>query len=306
MKKLSLLLLAAVVFLQSYQTVQAQEQEMTEAEMIARMTFVLDSIEKAFQWQTGKVDLPGGMAFINVPANLRYLNPEQSLFVLNDIWGNPPGVTTAGMLFPINISPLSDSTWAFNLNFEEMGYVKDGDADDIDYNELLENMKKETVEASKQRTEQGYEAIDIVGWASPPYYDKEKKVLHWAKEIKFGTGEAGNTLNYDMRFLGRKGILSLNAISGINQLDLIKGNITAITNAVSFNEGHRYEDFDSKVDDVAAWTLGGLVAGKVLAKAGFFAVILKFIKPILIGGAALATAIWRWFTGRQQKDEGAE
>jgi uncharacterized membrane-anchored protein len=306
MKKVSFLLFTAVLFVQSFQTAYAQSQEMAEAEMIARMTFVLDSIEKSFQWQTGKVDLPGGMASINVPANLRYLNPEQSAFVLSDVWGNPPGVSTAGMLFPVNTSPLTDSAWAFNLSFEEMGYVKDGDADDIDYNELLDNMKKEAVEASKERTQQGYEAIDIVGWASSPYYDKDKKVLHWAKEIKFGTGEAGNTLNYDMRFLGRKGVLSLNAISGINQLELVKGNVAAITNAVSFNEGHRYEDFDSNVDEVAAWTLGGLVAGKVLAKAGFFAVILKFIKPILIGGAALATAIWRWFTGRQQKDEGAE
>ena len=41
-------------------------------------------------------------------------------------------------------------------------------------------------------------------------------------------------------------------------------------------------DFDSKIDNVAAWTIGGLVAGKVLAKAGFFAIILKFIKPLLL------------------------
>ena len=117
-------------------------------------------------------------------------------------------------------------------------------------------------------------------------YDKNKKVLHWAKEIKFGTGETGNTLNYDMRFLGRKGVLSFNAISGVEQLNLIKENIPTITNAVAFKEGNRYADFDSGIDKVAAWTLGGLVAGKVLAKAGFFVVILKFIKPILIGIAA--------------------
>jgi uncharacterized membrane-anchored protein len=89
-----------------------------------------------------------------------------------------------------------------------------------------------------------------------------------------------------MRFLGRKGVLSFNAISGVEQLNLIKENIPTITNAVAFKEGNRYADFDSGIDKVAAWTLGGLVAGKVLAKAGFFVVILKFIKPILIGIAA--------------------
>ena len=38
---------------------------------------VLDSIEHAFQWKTGHVDLPGNFVGIDVPASMRYLNAEQ-------------------------------------------------------------------------------------------------------------------------------------------------------------------------------------------------------------------------------------
>ncbi len=262
---------------------------------------ILDSIEHAFQWKTGHIDLPGNFAGIDIPANMRYLNEEQSRFVLADLWGNPPDLHTMGMLFPIDQSPLGDSCWAFNIYFEEMGYVKDGDAGDINYDELLAELKKETAAENESRTNAGYEALEIVGWASPPFYDNNKKVLHWAKEIKFGDGAYGNTLNYDVRFLGRKGVLSLNAIGSMNQLELVKGSIPAVTNGISFTDGNKYADFDSNIDNVAAWTIGGLVAGKVLAKVGFFAIILKFIKPILLLAAGGGAAIWRFISGRKNE-----
>ena len=278
----------------------AQESEAYDS---VRVQLLLDSIEQSFKWQTGQVALIGGNASIQVPEGLRYLKAEQSDFVLTQLWGNPPGRGTLGMLFPTTCSPLDDQCFAFNISFDEMGYVKDGDADDIDYTELLTNMQKEAREASAERIKEGYEAIDIVGWAAAPYYDKEKKVLHWAKEIKFGDGENGTTLNYDVRVLGRKGVLSLNAISGMDALDQVKPVLPAVISGVSFDEGHRYGDFDSKIDNVAAWTIGGLVAGKVLAKAGFFAIILKFLKPLLFVVIAGGAAIWRFITGRRKQEE---
>jgi uncharacterized membrane-anchored protein len=54
---------------------------------------------------------------------------------------------------------------------------------------------------------------------------------------------------------------------------------------------------------VAAWTVGGLVAGKVLAKVGFFAGLLKFWKVIAIGLAAAGTAIWRFFNRNKETTE---
>jgi uncharacterized membrane-anchored protein len=72
---------------------------------------------------------------------------------------------------------------------------------------------------------------------------------------------------------------------------------------VSFNKGNTYSDFDSKTDDIAAWTIGGLVAGKILAKVGFFALILKNIKLIGLAILALGGGIWRFIRGRRKKEE---
>jgi hypothetical protein len=77
-----------------------------------------------------------------------------------------------------------------------------------------------------------------------------------------------------------------------------------VLNIVQFNEGFRYADFDSKVDDVAAWTIGGLVAGKVLAKAGLFALLAKFGGKILLVLGAAGAGLWRFFSGRRKNTGG--
>jgi uncharacterized membrane-anchored protein len=66
----------------------------------------------------------------------------------------------------------------------------------------------------------------------------------------------------------------------------VKKHIPEIIHIAKFKEGHRYIDFDPSIDKVASYTIGGLVAGKLLAKAGILALLLKNIK--LIALAALS------------------
>jgi uncharacterized membrane-anchored protein len=189
---------------------------------------------------------------------------------------------TLGLILPENLGVMSRNGYVFNIQYDEIGFVKDDDADDIDYDELLTQLKKDTEQENKTRTKEGYEQIAIIGWAAKPFYDKDRKILHWAKEIKFGNSSV-NTLNYNVRVLGRKGVLILNAIATKAELPLVQKDINKVLNIVEFNEGYQYKDFDSSVDEVAAWTIGGLVAGKVLAKVGLFAVFAKFGKLIILG-----------------------
>jgi uncharacterized membrane-anchored protein len=257
---------------------------------------IVDSIENSFKYEHGTISLNGGVGKIVVPAGFKYLDVTQSEKVLYDLWGNPKGGnSTLGMLLPEKQGVMSDSGYVFNIQFDEIGFVKDDDADKINYDELLTQMQKETDEGNKERTDAGYEAIHFTGWASKPFYDKDKKILHWAKEIKFGESEV-NTLNYNIRVLGRKGVMILNAISTMPNLEIVKNDIPKVCDIVQFSEGSKYSDFDPKVDNVAAWTIGGLVAGKILAKVGFFAVILKFWKLIALAVAGAFSAFKRFFT----------
>ena len=76
---------------------------------------------------------------------------------------------------------------------------------------LLAEMKKDVLEANPERKKAGYGTVELVGWAAPPDYDQNAKKLYWAKELRFeGGGET--TLNYNIRALGRRGVLVLNAV----------------------------------------------------------------------------------------------
>ncbi|MGC4036483.1 MAG: DUF2167 domain-containing protein [Chitinophagaceae bacterium] len=273
------------------------------ADSLQALMKVLDSIESSFNYKTGKIDLGSNLASINVPQGFKYLDGQQSERVIYDLWKNPKNNDKVlGMIFPEKGGVISDNTWAFVITYDDMGYVKDKDADDINYDDMMKEMKSDAEKANPERIKQGYTSMHMIGWAEKPYYDKDKKVLYWAKEINFGE-DSLNTLNYDVRVLGRKGVLSLNAVASIDQLqevDKYKGQILAM---VQFNSGNKYSDYDSGVDKVAAWTIGGLVAGKVLAKVGFFALILKNIKLVLIALAGAGSAIWRFITGRRKKKE---
>ena len=246
---------------------------------------------------TGEVELPGNVAVLTVPETFYYLSPKDAKTVLVDVWGNPPsqGEGILGMLFPAESTPFDGDSWGVTIEYSQDGYVSDEDAETIDYDELLTQMKKDTDADSENRVQQGYEAISLVGWAAQPYYDKESNKLHWAKELKFGDAEV-NTLNYNIRVLGRKGVLVLNFIAGIDQLPVIDQNLDTVLDIAAFKPGSQYHDFDPDVDEVAAYGIGALVAGKVLTKTGFLAAAIMFLKKfgvfIAIGLFALVRKLF--------------
>jgi uncharacterized membrane-anchored protein len=263
----------------------------------------MDSIEKTLHYKTGTIVLGDGIATINVPEGFKFLESKEADYVLVDLWGNLRGSEPPlGMLFPANSGATAPGGYAFIIQYESIGYVKDKDADKIDYEDLLKEIKDTEGEENAERKKLGLETMEIVGWAAKPYYDKDKKLLHWAKEFKVSNSD-DNTLNYDIRLLGRKGVLNMQAIASMDELDSVKANIDNVLHMVSFNPGNTYADFDSKTDNVAAWTIGGLVAGKVLAKVGFFALIVKNIKLIALGLVAVGGFLWRFITGRRKKQE---
>jgi uncharacterized membrane-anchored protein len=231
----------------------------------------------SLNYQKGEIQLPGGVAKLKVPENFYYLSPADTERVLTEAWGNPAGSETLGMLFPDGLTPLDRGAWGVTIEYSEDGYVDDSDAKDIDYTDMLSDMQDETRAENEDRVAAGYEAIELVGWAAQPFYDEMSHKLHWAQELKFGAAEE-NTLNYNIRVLGRKGYLRLNFIADMEQLPEIEQNLESVLAMAEFNDGYRYDQFDPEYDKMAAYGIGGLVAGKVLAKTGFLAVALIFLK----------------------------
>ncbi len=240
----------------------------------------------------GKVTLPGGQVTLDVPAGYYFLDAADARHVLETLWGNPPSTNTLGMLFPRDKSPIDD-TWGIEISFDPMGYVSDTDAIGIDYDDLLKTMQQDVLAANDERERQGFARVELLGWAAPPHYDATERKLYWAKLLHF-SGEQGDTLNYDIRALGRNGVLIMQFIAAAESLPQVEAAAPDILKMISFTDGNRYSDFVPDVDTVAAVGIGGLIAGKVAAKAGLLVVLLAFLKK----GAVLLIVPVIWLKNR--------
>jgi uncharacterized membrane-anchored protein len=271
------------------------------AEQMVQVQKVL-TLVKNLKYQSGEIDLKGGLAKLSLPPGFSYLGPDDAETVLSKVWGNPPSETKSlGMLMPTGMTPLSSNAWAVTIDYSEDGYVKDDEAAKINYDDLLKKMQAGVVEENKERTKQGYPAITLVGWAAPPHYDAATHKLYWAKHIKVD-GADEDTLNYSIRILGRHGVLELNAISALDQFSAIDQQTPEILGMVDFKEGSRYADFDPKTDKVAKYGIAALVAGGVLAGAaklgllkGLWVAILALKKFIVIAVIAVVAAVKKLF-----------
>jgi len=262
-------------------------------------------LSSALKYQQGEITLRGGVAKITLPASFRYLDADDTSTVLVKLWGNPSAAGSLGMIVPAEFDPLAGRSWAVVLSFAEDGYVKDNDAEKINYDKLLKQMQDGVREASQQRVKDGYAAIELVGWAAPPRYDAATHKMYWAKELKFGDSP-NHTLNYNIRMLGRRGVLVLNAVASMPQLKQVEAATPALLQMVDFQEGHRYADFTEGTDKVATYGIAALVAGGIAMKAGLlkglWIAIIAAKKFIILGFIALLGGIkklWASIRGRQ-------
>jgi uncharacterized membrane-anchored protein len=259
----------------------------------------------SFEYQTGDIVLPNKVATLHLGEKYRYLNPAETNKLLMG-WGNPGNPDTQGAIVPAGVDPMEEDGWAVILNYEAEGHVDDSDASEIDYDDLLAELKTGTEEANEARRENKFPTVQLIGWAKPPRYDSAAKKLYWAKELDF-EGTDVRILNYDVRVLGREGVLSMNAVAGMPQLEQINADMEPIIKTAEFNAGYRYAEFNEDTDKVAAYGLGALVAGTAAAKLGLFAklgvFLLAFKKFIVIGLIAIGGVVMKLF-GRK-KDEAA-
>jgi uncharacterized membrane-anchored protein len=287
---LLLLLLAPFSFAQEPTTEVVGEEEFDYDQYV-------EDLENSFTYQTGRVHFLSGKAEINA-ANMRFLGAADAQRLLEEGWGNPPDSDVLGMLVPKDISPFADEGWGVVITYVDEGYVSDKEASKLNFDKMLKDMQAATKDENKAREEAGYESIQLVGWATTPHYDATTHKLHWAEELEFG-GESEHALNYNIRVLGRHGYLNLNSVGYMEQLPQIQAAIPSVLGSVSFTQGNRYEDFNATTDRVAKYGIAALIAGGVLAKKGFFAVVIavvaKFAKFIVIGIVALGGATGRMF-----------
>ena len=267
----------------------------------------LIAFEKSLHKQTGDVAIPAAHATLHLGDRYYFLPADEAKTVLTRVWHNPPDPNVLGLVFEKQAT-IFDQVWAAVVTYEDTGYVPDKDAKTEDYDKVITDIRNSEPDINAERQKGGFPTIHLVGWAQQPIYDPVSHALIWARDLNFSDSKV-DTLNYDVRLLGRHGVLSLNMLASMNNLADVRDAAANFGKAASFDAGSRYTDFDASIDKTAEYGLAGLVAagaGIVVAKKlGFLAIALGFGKWILAGLVAVGATLRRWIAGlfgRRERD----
>ena len=272
-----------------------------------------ESIEARLHPQTGDIRLPGANAVLHLGQDYYFLPASEARIVITEGWGNPPesAANVLGIVFQSGKHFYEPDAWGAVISYEATGYVSDDDAETADYAELLQQLQAGETQDNQRRTAQGYPTQHLVGWAEQPAYNRSTHSVIWAQNLQM-SGQSENSLNYDIRLLGRNGVLSLNMVTGMSQLAATRQAAQRFAAQAEFTPGNRYADHQSG-DRTAEYGVAGLVAAgvgvAVAQKAGFLAIALLFLKKVGIFIVAGIALLWGWlrrvFRRRRDSLEGA-
>ncbi len=251
---------------------------------------------QSLSWQEGpsSADL-GGLAALQLPANYGFLGGDDSRVLLEAMQNLTSGAE-------LGLVAAGEHDFMVIFEFEEIGYVKDDEKDDLDAPAMMKSMRESEKQANEERERRGWPTMFLTGWTREPFYDSATNNLEWAIE---GTSGGSEFVNYNTRLLGRRGVMTVTLLVAPEQLDTILPIYKELLKGYAFSEGHRYAEW-RKGDKVAAMGLTALVVGGATAvglKSGLFA---KFWKYILIGLAAIGAWVKKLMGGRSTQNKAVD
>lgn len=236
----------------------------------------------------GQIGVPEGFVFTGPGGTAQFLELTKNL----------PDPTTVGVLMP----SAAEEDWVVYFNYRDSGHVKDDDKDDIDAKLLLQQIRDGQVEANKQREERGWGTYEIVDWAVRPGYEQATNRLAWG--LLMQTSEGDVLANYDVRLLGRTGVMSVTLACNPEEVRSLVPRLQELLASYEFKSGYRYGEWRAG-DKTAAYGLTGLIVGGAAvaaAKAGWLSkltvLFVKGGKAIAIGAVAVGAGLWRLISGK--------
>lgn len=237
-------------------------------------------------------------AEIDIPPGFRFTPNASDMLKFT---GNIPGDNECGVI------GTEDLNWWVLFRFDEIGYVKDDEKDEIDADKLLKQERSFEKESNEMRRERGLDELFIEGWAKEPFYNEETNNLEWALLLRSSSGST--TVNYNSKNLGRKGVMDVVLLCDPEDLDATLPQFQSLMRGFRFQQGETYAEYKSG-DKLAKIGLTALIVGggaAVAAKTGLLAAFFKFFGKLgkaaylLVAGvvAGIVNAFKRLF-GRGQ------
>lgn len=253
--------------------------EVSEEEMRAQF----DARVEALGWQRSGWGNLGDVAEISIPHEFRFSGRDGTQKLMQ-LFGNRLSQKELGILAPEGLE------WFVVFEFDEIGYVKDDEKDEIDAGELLKSFKAGQEADNERRRAAGMEELSVVGWAKEPFYNEQTNNLEWALEVRDSTGNI--SVNYKTKLLGRSGVMESILVCDGDALDEILPIYQGIIGDFEFSAGNTYAEY-REGDKLSSLGLKALMVGGgafAAAKLGLFGVVFKFLGKIwivLVAGAVL-------------------
>ena len=248
--------------------------------------------EKPINWVRGpsNVDVGERIGELKLGEKLVFANKQDTERILKSM-GNP----THGSEVGIVTSSVDGENWFVLFEWRPVGFVKDDERNEIDADALLASIQKGTEAANEERKKQGAPGLHVTGWELPPRYDAATHNLTWA--IRGRSDDGVEVVNYNVRVLGREGVMSMTLVDDPAAIAVAKSKIDGVIQNFSFKRGKTYAEWVPG-DKVAAYGLTALVAagaGAAAVKTGLFAtlgaMLMKGGKAVLVALAALAAGV---------------
>ncbi len=243
------------------------------------------------------VDL-GLQAEIDLPAGFLLWQGETAKEIVKK--GGNSGENTVAVILPVDTA----LPWAVTVEYQDIGYVTDDDADKLDATELLTSYREGTTQQNLRRKEMGMPELFIDGWNEKPAYNQPKRQLTWCLDAH---DTSGKVLNFITRPLGRNGFVSFDLIDGPETMAQSKVAIAPLLAGFRYKTGARYQDHKSEDKSsgfgLRALVLGGAGVAAVAKGGGFFIAILLAMKKAIIFVVAGIAGFFKWIFGKKKKND---
>lgn len=247
---------------------------------------------ESVKWQKGpSIGNLGTVAEVHIPAGYVFAGAEDTRKLM-EATQNPLSGQELGFIGPEGLD------WFAVFEFDDVGYIRDDEKNSLDADAMLKSIRRATEESNKERKKHGWPSLSITGWAQPPHYDESTHNLEWAIN---GKSEETSVINYNVRLLGRKGVMSVTLVADPNTFSTILPNFKTLISGFTFKGGEKYSEY-IQGDKVAEYGLTALVVGGATAaavKTGLFKWIWKFL---VLGFMALVAFLKKLF-GRNKANQ---
>lgn len=157
--------------------------------------------------------------------------------------------------------------WLAPVELLDDGYVKTGDAEQLQPEKLFGAFQASLPEVNAQRARAGQPPVALDGWLSPPALN-EKHRLAGCVNISTQNDQTGldKFFNCEAWALGRQGAIKVGLADGAEAAARLKDEAAALADAIVFDRGKTYEEFDAATDKTAPYAAADLLTRDVTAK----------------------------------------